>query len=70
MGPKLVSVIQNSGVSAVKGFLNVLMRELKSMEIHSEVSIILQVSAVEGYLLSGVPLYTLQLKAIVWALIL
>ena len=39
MGPKLESVIRNSGVSAVEGVLNV----LKSMEIqsgHSEISII------------------------------
>ena len=56
MGPKkLVSVIWNSGVSATEGVLNV----LKSMEIrlgHSEMSVIKQVSVVEGCPLSGVPL--------------
>ena len=52
-----MSVIRNSGVSAVEGGLNV----LKSMEIqsgHSELSVISQVSAAEGCPLSGVPLYT------------
>ena len=52
-----MSVIQNSGVSAVEGVV------LKSMEIgsgHSELSITSQVPAVEGCLLSGVPLYTLH----------
>ena len=51
-----MSVIRNSGVSAAKGDLNI----LKSMEVqsgHSELSVISQVSAVEGCPLSGVPLY-------------
>ena len=55
MGPKLVSVIQNSGVSTPEGVLSI----LKSMEIrsgHSEMSVVTQVSVVEGCLLSGVPL--------------
>ena len=50
-----MSIIRNSGVSALRG-LNV----SKSMEIqsgHLELSTILQVSAIEGCLLSGVPLY-------------
>ena len=58
MGPKSVSVIWNSRVSDVEGVLNV----LKSMETrsrHSEMSIIMQVSVIEGCLLSGVPLYSL-----------
>ena len=53
MGPKLVSIVRNSGVSAVEGFF-------KSMEIwsrHSEMSVISQVSTFEGCSLSGVPLY-------------
>ena len=51
-----MSVIRNSGVSAVEGGLNV----SKSMGIqsgHSELSIISQVSTVEGCPLSRVPLY-------------
>ena len=54
MGLKLVSIIRNRGVSAV---LNV----LKSMEIwsgRSEMSVISQVSTVEGCPLSRVPLYS------------
>ena len=54
-GPNLVSVIWNSGVSTVEGGLNV----LKFTEIwsgRSELYIILQVSTVEGYLLSRTPL--------------
>ena len=50
-----MSVIRYSGCPLLRG-LNV----LKSMEIqsrHSEVSVIMQVSTVEGCLLSGVPLY-------------
>ena len=50
-----MSIIRNSGVSAVERGLNI----LKSMEIqsgHSELSVISQVSAIEGCLLSGVPL--------------
>ena len=56
IGTKLVSVIQNSGVSTVEGFHGDV---LKSMEIwsgHSEMSVITQVSAIEGCPLSGVPL--------------
>ena len=51
-----MSIIRNSGVSAVERGLNI----LKSMEIqsgHSELSVISQVSAVEGCPLSRVPLY-------------
>ena len=47
--------VMNSGVSAVEGGLSI----LKSMEIqsgHSELSVISQVSAIEGCPLSGVPL--------------
>ena len=50
-----MSVIWNSGVSAAEGVCI-----LKSMEIqsgHSELSVISQVSAVEGCPLHGVPLY-------------
>ena len=55
MGPNKVSVRQNSEVSTLQGGFNV----LKSMEIcsrHSKLSVNLQVSAIEGCPLSGVPL--------------
>ena len=55
MGPKLVSVVWNSGVSAVEGF--------ECIEVYGDTVltfrmsvIISQVSAVEGCPLSGVPL--------------
>ena len=51
MGPKLVSVIRNSGVSAVEGLKSTVIQSR-----HSEMSVISQVSAVEGCPLSGVPL--------------
>ena len=59
MVPILVSIIWNSGVSTVEGASQ---NGLKSMEIqsrHSELSVLSQVSAVEGCLLSSVPLYDL-----------
>ena len=54
-GHKLVSVIRYSGESATEGVG-------MSMEIrsgHSELSVISQVSAVEGCPLSGIPLYSI-----------
>ena len=61
MGPDQVSIIQNSGVSALLGGG---VSVLKSTEIHSrpsKLSAILQVSAIEGCPSSGVPLYSISL---------